>query len=318
MKRYKKNIQADFFRANLVFTILLVLFSPRILSQNVEISVSDTCETVRFGIITDVQYCPCESKGNRFFSKSLQKIKTAVDTLNTKDLSFTISLGDVIDRDFQCYDSILPKIRKLNMPVFFAYGNHDYNVADSQKNKIDSVHRQQNSYFTFKRNNWRFIVLNTSDVSLYAYPKNSIPWFLSDSIYKQQRYQKFIQAKMWNGGVGEKQIRWMKQCLDTASRLNESVLIFGHHPFYPKREHNAWNDSAMVSILEQYPCVKAYFCGHNHAGEYAVKNNIQYLTLKGMVEGQDVTSFSWVELLPTAIRVHGFGSEVSREINLLP
>ena len=67
---------------------------------------------------------------------------------------------------------------------------------------------------------------------------------------------------------------------------------------------------AVIQELEAAGNVVAYFNGHNHAGNYGVKNGIHYVNLKGMVETSDTTSFSIVRVFKDRLEVDGFGREI--------
>ena len=268
-------------------------------------------EKISFGVISDIQYCDYKASGTRFYKNSLDKTVEVVNELNKKDLAFTIHLGDLIDRDVKSYDSIMPIVRKLNMPIYFAYGNHDYNIQDNFKSSIDSIHQQKKSYYSFTKANWRFIVLNTNDISSYAYPTGSERAIFSDSIIGSMKQSSNIQP--WNGGVGDLQMKWLKENLEAAKQQNENVIVFGHHPVFPSSGHNLLNDKEIVDVFENYSCVKFYFCGHNHAGDFDEKNGIRYVTVKGMVESASKIAYSVVEITKDKIKINGFGQELDRE-----
>ena len=106
---------------------------------------------------------------------------------------------------------------------------------------------------------------------------------------------------------------WLESELKEAEAVKEKVILFCHFPIFPKDPHNLWNDKELKSLLEKYSCVKAYINGHNHKGNYAEKNGIHYMTMKGMVENIEPT-FSIMEFTESEIRIKGFGAEKSREI----
>ena len=79
---------------------------------------------------------------------------------------------------------------------------------------------------------------------------------------------------------------------------------------------NLWNDEVLTEILKEYSCVKAYFNGHNHAGNYGENAGIHYLTFKGMVDTPDQSAFPIVPLKNDTISVKGHGREVSRKLEV--
>jgi hypothetical protein len=64
--------------------------------------------------------------------------------------------------------------------------------------------------------------------------------------------------------------------------------------------------------------VRAYLCGHNHAGEQVVSNGVPYITFKSILHEPGVTAYSVVRLHPNRLVIEGRGREASREIPLRP
>ena len=121
-----------------------------------------------------------------------------------------------------------------------------------------------------------------------------------------------INAIDWNGGMGIKQIGWLKARLDEATSKNEKVFIFCHFPFYPDDTHNLLNYNDILPILKNYQNIIAWFSGHNHAGNYGNFNSIHFVTLKGMVETEKSNSFTLVEVYKNKIWITGSGREKSQ------
>ncbi|MFK7925643.1 MAG: hypothetical protein AB8H47_27070, partial [Bacteroidia bacterium] len=124
-----------------------------------------------------------------------------------------------------------------------------------------------------------------------------------------------IDSPKWNGAIGDEQLKWLEKVLIKASRQREKVALFCHFPVYPENRHNLWNAKEIISLIERYPVVKAYINGHNHEGNYAQKNGVHYLTLKGMVDTEQ-TSYAVIKLLEDAIQINGFGREENRVLSI--
>ena len=86
---------------------------------------------LRFGLITDAQYADADPKGERHYRETPGKLKSAVETIRAAKPSFTLHLGDFIDRDFKAFATLLPLLDGLGHPVHHLLGNHDYDVAFS-------------------------------------------------------------------------------------------------------------------------------------------------------------------------------------------
>ena len=62
-----------------------------------------------------------------------------MDRLPTKNLPFTLHLGDFNDRDFTAFGAVLPLLERLGHPVCQVLGNHDYTVAEGEKCRVVST-----------------------------------------------------------------------------------------------------------------------------------------------------------------------------------
>lgn len=264
-----------------------------------------------FGVIADCQYCQVEGTGIRKYAQSDTKLKECVTHFNALDLAYTIHLGDFIDRDWESFDVVNPIYQQLDMPALHVLGNHDFSVADSQKDQVRKKLNMPANYYHFPVDNWRFVVLNGNDISFHAYPEASPKYNLATEYYEKHK----ISSPKWNGAIGDEQLKWLEKILIKASRKGEKVVLFCHFPVYPENVHNLWNAAEVVSLLERYPVVKAYISGHNHEGNYAQKSGIHYLTLKGMVDTEQ-TSYAVIRLLEDSIQINGFGREDKRVLSI--
>ena len=266
-----------------------------------------------FGIVPDVQYWGGDSSGTRYYRNSVDKLMEAAQTLNSEDVDFTVQTGDLIDRDISSFSTILPIYNMIDGPKYHVLGNHDFPVTTDQ---VVDILDMQKQYYDFKYKNWRFVVLDTNDLSLYANPVGSEKYQQAQTMYNSLKSNNEINAQTWNGGVSDEQLTWLRGVLDKAAQTNEKVVVLSHMPVYPANEHNVWNDDAVIQELEAAGNVVAYFNGHNHAGNYGVKNGIHYVNLKGMVETSDTTSFSIVRVFKDRLEVDGFGREIDRVLEI--
>ena len=108
--------------------------------------------------------------------------------------------------------------------------------------------------------------------------------------------------------MGPEQLRWLAKTLADAKAAGEKAIVFCHFPVYPPGEHNLWNDTEVVEILEGNGSVVAYINGHNHNGAYGFKKGIHYLTMKGMVDTEE-TSYSVIRVFDDRLEVHGRGRQ---------
>jgi len=264
----------------------------------------------RFGAVADCQYCK-QTSFIRKYNLSPKKLAACVEHYNKLNLAFVVHLGDFIDRDFESFDVVSPIFNRLKAPHYHVLGNHDFSVADDKKALVPKRMGLKNRYYDFTHKGWRFIVLDGNDVSLYAYPKDDPRTKAATAFHRRLK----AGTPTWNGGMGKGQLKWIESKLKSATKAKERVILFCHFPVYPANIHNLWNDEAVISLLAKFPCVAAYINGHNHSGNYGIKNNIHYLTLKGMVDTVK-SSYSVIEIHEDELRVMGHGRQENRSMKL--
>ncbi len=264
-----------------------------------------------FGVIADIQYCDCDPAGTRFYRMSTGKLREALASLKKDSAQFIITLGDMIDRDFESYRTVMDIIDSSGFKVYNVTGNHDYSVENRLKRKIPVLPASGKDYYSEIFDNFRFIFLNGNDLSTYATTSKAISKRASEYIsYLKDNGE--INAIDWNGGISGQQLGWLKQELDDASNKNEKVFIICHFPVFPENIHNLLNYREILSLLAQYDNIVAWFNGHNHAGNYGNFNMIHFVTFKGMVETEDKNSFALVDVYRNKIWINGYGREKSQ------
>jgi len=270
--------------------------------------------TVKFGVVTDIQYHPGESLGTRYYSASPGKLEEALAEFNLGKVQFVVNLGDTIDHDVQSFDGVMPVFKALKVPVYHVVGNHDFDVQAGDEESVLPALGLKQTYHAFDKAKWRFIFLDGFELR-YPFPADESLKKESETLYLRLQDQGKENAQRWNGGLGQKQISWLEKKLEEADKSAKKALVLCHFPVLPEAAHNLWNDAEVIALLERHACVKAYFSGHNHAGDYVVRNTIHFLTFQGMVETPDQNAFAIVTLEKDGIQVKGFGREPSR---LLP
>jgi hypothetical protein len=279
-------------------------------------SLATACgRTVKFGVVADVQYHPSDSLGTRYYSASLPKLRECAVQLNKEKLRFVLNLGDTIDHNFESFERVLPVWKKLRPPVFHVLGNHDFDFPDASEDQVLSALEMKRAYYSFSRGKWDFIVLHGFELR-YPLPLNRDLAGEAQTLYLVLRAEGRENAQRWNGGVGQEQMDFLRRELEKSDKSRRNVIVFCHFPVLPEAAHNLWNDREVVALLQNHSCVRAYFAGHNHAGDYALRDGIHYLTFQGMVETADTAAFAVVTLKKDAIHVKGFGREPSRTLQL--
>jgi 3',5'-cyclic AMP phosphodiesterase CpdA len=165
-------------------------------------------------------------------------------------------------------------------------------------------------YYSFSKEQWRFIFLNGLDISLIGNLSGSIEYKKASIILKKLEKTGAAGAKPWNGTLGKQQIKWLKKELREAKRRDQQIVVLCHYPLYPENSPQIlWNGAEIREILETDPNVKAYFNGHVHISQYFKKNGVNYISFRGMVEGEE-NSFAIVSVYKDSLVVKGFGKEI--------
>lgn len=271
-----------------------------------------------FGLITDVQYADVDPEGERHYRESIPKLQEAVEWLAKQDLPFTLHLGDFIDRDFKAFDKVLPLLGGLGHPVRHLLGNHDFDVAEDEKQQVGAKLGMPADSYSFVANGVRFVMLDTNDVSIYKHPEGSPEDRAAEAMLAKLQAEEAAGAKKWNGGLSEKQLAWLDGELTAADQANEPVILCGHHPLLPSEMHQAWNVNDVTAVIDRHRCIRAYFNGHNHAGAEVVRKGVPYITFKSILHEPGVNSYSAVRLFADRLEIIGNGRETSRVVALRP
>jgi manganese-dependent ADP-ribose/CDP-alcohol diphosphatase len=264
-----------------------------------------------FGLIADIQYCDCVPTGTRYYRSSLVKLEEAVKSLRIDSPLFIINLGDMIEKDFASYKLVYSIMDTSAIRFYHTIGNHDYMVEPRQKKRIPPLQSNREGYYSFYHDNFRFIVLNGNELSTYSSTNKSGIKEAVNYISKLKT-EGAVNGMDWNGGISSKQIQWLTNQLNTASGNGEKVFIICHFPVYPENEHNLLNYKDLLSVLESYNNIIAWFNGHNHAGNYGNFNLIHFVTMKGMVETENTNSYALVEVYKNKIWIKGYDREKSQ------
>lgn len=265
------------------------------------------------GLIADAQYADAKPGGIRYYRKSIQKLGEAVKSINQAEVDFSIHLGDLIDREFKSFDEISEPLAGMKKPVYQIMGNHDFSVADDKKAEVQVKMGIKDPYYAFSKSGFRFVFLNGTEVSTFANPEGTSLHEEASTILKEFKAKKRKNAQDWNAAIGRKQVTWLEAQIARAAKGGEKVIISCHYPILPDNVHNLWNDQEILTLIDQNSdTVVAWFNGHNHAGNYAQRKGVHYLTVHGMVDTADTNAFAVMDVLPNALRIKGSGREPDR------
>lgn len=266
------------------------------------------------GLVADAQYADVEAKGTRFYRQSLARLGEAVEHCNGRDLAFCVHLGDLIDREWKSFDEILKPLGRSRHRWHQLLGNHDFEVLDELKAGVPQRLGMARRYGSFAHGEFRFVALDTNDVSTYAHAAGTNERAEAERQLARVQAEKLRQAKPWNGGIGRAQLAFLDQTCTQSRTAGEKVIVLAHHPVFPDNEHNLWNAAEVRALIDRHPHVVAWINGHNHAGAFGERNAVPFLTMHGMVETSDTTAFATARVLPDRIVLTGHDREPSREM----
>ncbi|MDR1097465.1 MAG: metallophosphoesterase [Tannerella sp.] len=264
-------------------------------------------ERICFGLVADIQYCDCDTRGSRFYRNSPEKLDACIADFNRENVRFTVNLGDLVDRDTEeNLDAVLLRLAKLESKVYNTSGNHDYGgITDN-----GALYRRLGmpaAYYSFLREGWRFVMLNTNEVASYANVAGTPLAGELEELMEQIRKTGRKNGADYNGGISKKQLEWLKNELETAERKKEKVIVFSHHPLYAAPGLTALNDREILAVLAAYPCVKAGISGHHHPGDFGFYKDIPFITTEGMIETEKENAYAIVEITADRIVLNGKG-----------
>ena len=265
-----------------------------------------------FGVITDAQYCDAAEAGTRFYRASPQKLAACVDVLNAIDLAFVIDLGDVIDRDFASFDVMSPIYDRLKAPCYHVLGNHEFAVADDAKRDVPGKLGMAGRYYEFRTRGWRFLVLDGNDLSLVARDRSDPEYAQAQQMYETLKKSQCSPGTDLERGDRGKAARLVAHTVERCGGSRRAGAGLLSLSCIPRRCAQSWNDTEVIRVLEDHPCVAAWMNGHNHSGDCGQRKGIHYVTFPGMVETAVTTALAVVTVRPDRLEIAGFGRTPSR------
>lgn len=268
-----------------------------------------------FGIIADCQYADADNfegvardSGERFFNNYRQspaKLAEAVATFNKHDLEFIVHLGDFVDRDLDDADHLHKIMGSASAPLWHVIGNHEFWNQDPLPRVLEK-YNLQSSYYSRVRQGTRFIVLDTCDLGPLEHKEGSIGWKMGHLLIDEMRRAGAVNAYLWNGGLGERQMEWLDSELTNAENHDEKAILFAHHPVFPPGVLTALNDTEIMETIDAHDNVTAFINGHNHAGAFGVREGIPYVTMPGMLSGP-TNAYGVASVYKDRLEIKGYG-----------
>jgi len=168
----------------------------------------------------------------------------------------------------------------------------------------------------------RFLLLDTYDISLLGWPEGHPHIAMATAILdknnpnKEKNSSKGLYGKnkrfvAYNGGIGEEQLKWMKQELDEALALKQMVILCSHVPLVAVVSGTSsflWNCDEVLELIDKYPNVVCYLSGHDHDGGYVLRKKVHHYVLPAIVECvQGSNAYATVEIHNDHMKINGYG-----------
>lgn len=229
---------------------------------------------ISFGVCSDVHL--------NLMHDAEERLTTFVEAMNTRNPDFIIELGDFVTPD-EKYSHYFDIWNSFNGDTYHVIGNHEPDGGYA-KEQVLQDRGMENTYYTFEKNGFRFIVLDCNE-------------------------KKSPDDKPYFNFIGPEQVTWLKNEL---AGTDKPVVIFSHQAlFSPKGEQNMGidNTNEIQDILENHnrsnpgKPVIACFNGHTHYDVAEQINGIWYITINSM-------SYNWLGGDYTHIR---YSEEIDKE-----
>ncbi len=251
----------------------------------------ETESPLKIGLITDLHYADKPAAGNRYYRETIGKLQDAALRFEQDKLAFTVELGDLID----AADSVKTELRYLKtidgefsticQDRHYVLGNH---CVDTLKKEefLGSV-GQEESYYSFDRGGYHFVVLDS------CFRSDGQPYGRKNSVWT-------------DANIPPAELEWLEADLKATSK---PVIVFAHQRLDVSNHYGVKNCADVRRVLEDSGVVLAVFQGHNHRNDVNSIEGIHYCTLVAMIEGSgtDNNGYSTMRLDANGtIAVEGF------------
>ena len=234
---------------------------------------------MKIGLFTDTHYCNVEKLGSRQPSLSLKKIEIAMDDFKKEGVDMVVCLGDLVDcpdgytgdKTFCDLRKALGLIRSYNIPFYMVPGNHDYIGLKGNDFELEGIKMPP---YVVENGDFRFIFL--------------------DANYRSNMVRYDIAGVEWtDSNLPSEQVEFLKSSLIT----EKSCIVLVHENLDPtlRADHVIKNASEIREIIKNAGNVKMVLQGHFHGGNETTIDNIPYITVPAMCEGESIP-FKIIEL----------------------
>lgn len=273
---------------------------------------------LRLGIIADPQYDDREPDLdlNRYFREVPARLEQAVAQFDQYALDAIVVLGDLIDRHFENFATVLSILERSRHPRILLPGNHDFLVSPDRLSGVHATLGMPAPYYEHRLNGVRLLVTDGNEISLFSSPPGDPRHAEAEARLSALKLAGAANAQTWNAGISTAQEAWIGARLSEAEAAGEPVVLLGHYPLHPPSDHNLWDSERLAELIASSPASVAYLCGHQHAGNYAPLGKTHFVNFCGMVDTPESNAFAILTLFEDRIEIEGFGREPSRRLPL--
>lgn len=237
---------------------------------------------MKIGLFTDCHYCHAEYIGEtRRPILSLNKIRDAMEVFASNNVDMVFCLGDITDHNegstkeeiISCFKEAIWTMDFYKIPFYLIPGNHDYLVMTAED--IERETGLKIPPYTVETQTYNFIALDANYRSNMArFDKAGVEW--TDS------------------NLPPHQVEYLKSELEKSTK---PCIILVHENLDPSvdKMHIIKNADQIREIIKSSGKVSLVIQGHYHKGNENVVDNIPYITIPAMCEGEK-NSFRIIEL----------------------
>lgn len=230
----------------------------------------DPADPLRIGLVTDLHHADKPPAGSRHYRETLRKLAEAAEAFQKQPPAFVVELGDLID----AADSVETEQRYLatvnqafsavSRDRHYVLGNHCVDTLTKEE-FLGGVEQAQ-SYYSFDRGGWHFVVLDA------CFRSDGQPYGRKNSVWT-------------DANIPPAELEWLRGDLQGTSL---PTIVFAHQRLDVSNHHGVKNGPQVRQILESSGKVRAVFQGHSHQNDYHEIAGIHYTTLVAMIEGSGV------------------------------
>ena len=255
----------------------------------------EATDHMRIGLITDLHHADKAPAGTRHYRETLRKLSEAANQFEKDRVAFIVELGDLIDAadsvetELRYLKTINSEFEKISTDRHYVLGNHCVDTL-TKAEFLDGVEQEQ-SYYSFDRGNFHFVVLDAC--------------FRSDGEPYGRKNSK------WNdANITAAELEWLQADLKSTSK---QTIVFAHQRLDVSNDHGVKNCLDVRRIFEQSGKILTVFQGHSHQNDLKDIGGIHYCTLVAMVEGSGAENngYSVMNIAPDGtIQLTGFRKQI--------